>query len=168
MSSPTTVQISTGNPLPTPVSLTTTFPDPAGPHDQLERIEGMRVAVASLTVGGPTMGNVNEPNATATSTGVFYGVVTGLSRPFREAGIQAPDPAPSGSGTIPPIPRFDANPERIRVDSDGLTGGPLLDVGTGAVVTGLIGPLDYTFRTYTILPDPSFSLSVSVNLPLRP
>jgi uncharacterized protein len=64
----------------------------------------MRVSVASLTVVGPTLGNINEANATATSTGVFYGVVTGQPRPFREAGIQAPDPAPSG-GTIPPIPR---------------------------------------------------------------
>ena len=113
----------------------------------------MRVSVASLTVVGPTLGSVNEANATATANGVFYGVVTGVPRPFREAGIQAPDPAPSGGGTIPPIPRFDSNPERIRVDSDGLVGGPLLDVGTGAVVTGLVGPLDYAFRTYTILPE---------------
>ncbi|MFN8344418.1 MAG: T9SS type A sorting domain-containing protein [Spirosomataceae bacterium] len=161
LSSPTVLQLSTGNPLPVAVPLTTTFPDPAGPHDQLERVEGMRVSVASLTVSGPTMGNVNEPNATATSTGVFYGVVTGVNRPFREPGIQAPDPAPSGGGSIPPIPRFDSNPERIRVDSDGLTGGTAVEVGTGAVITGLIGPLDYTFRTYTILPDPGASLSVT-------
>jgi predicted extracellular nuclease len=39
------------------------------------------------------------------------------------------------------------------VDSDGLVGGPLIDVATGATVTGLVGPLDYSFRTYTILPD---------------
>ena len=154
LTSPSVVQISTGNPLPVPIPLTSTFPDPAGPHDQLERLEGMRVAVASLTVSGPTLGNVNEPNATATSSGVFFGVVTGVPRPFREPGIQAPDPAPAG-GSIPPIPRFDSNPERIRVDSDGLVGGLPIDVGTGAVVTGLVGPLDYTFRTYTILPDPA-------------
>ncbi len=159
LTSPTVVQLSTGNPLPTPIPLTTTFPDPAGPHDQLERLEGMRVSVASLTVIGPTLGNVNEANATATSSGVFHGVVTGVPRPFREAGIQAPDPAPSG--TIPPIPRFDSNPERIRVDSDGLVGGPLVDVGAGAVVTGLVGPLDYAFRTYTILPDPGATLGVT-------
>ena len=159
LSGPTVIQLSTGNPLPVPVPLTPTFPDPAGVHDQLERLEGMRVSVASLTVVGPTLGNVNETNATATSSGVFYGVVTGVPRPFREAGIQAPDPAPSG-GTIPPIPRFDSNPERIRVDSDGLVGGPLIDVGFGAAVTGLVGPLDYSFRTYTILPDPGATISV--------
>jgi uncharacterized protein len=161
LSGATVVQLSTGNPLPAPIPLTATFPDPAGVHDQLERLEGMRVSVASLTVVGPTLGNVNETNATATSSGVFFGVVTGVPRPFREAGIQAPDPAPSGGGTIPPIPRFDSNPERIRVDSDGLVGGPPIDAGTGAVVTGLVGPLDYSFRTYTILPDPGATIGVS-------
>lgn len=150
---PSVSLISSGNPLPTAVSLSTTFPDPAGAFDQLEAVEGMRVSVASLTVTGPTLGTVNEPNATATSSGVFYGVVTGVPRPFREAGIQAPDPPPSGS--IPPIPRFDSNPERIRVDSDGLVGGPLIDVASGALVTSLVGPLDYSFRTYTVLPDPA-------------
>lgn len=153
ISSPTTVQLSAGNPLPAAVPLTSTFPDPAGPFDQLERLEGMRVSVASLTVSGPTLGNVNEMNATATSTGVLFGTVTGVPRPFREPGIQAPDPAPSGS--IPPIPRFDSNPELLRVDSDGLTGAPILDAGTGTALTGLIGPLDYSFRRYTILPDPA-------------
>ena len=153
LSSPTVVELSTGNPLPAPVALTTTFPDPAGPHDQLERVEGMRVSVASLTVISPTDGNVSEPNATSTSTGDFYGVVTGLPRPFREPGIQAPDPAPAGS-TIPPIPRWDANPEALRVDN-GLVGSPVLNVSTGAVVTGLVGPLDYGFRRYTILPEPA-------------
>jgi uncharacterized repeat protein (TIGR01451 family) len=148
----TTVLDATGFPLPAAVPLTPTFPDPAGVFDQLERVEGMRVAVSSLTVSGPTLGNTDEPNATSTSTGVFFGVVTGVARPFREPGIQAPDPAPSGS--IPPIPRFDSNPELLRVDSDGLTGAPILDVGSSAVVIGLVGPLDYTFRRYTILPDP--------------
>jgi len=152
LTSPTTLELSTGNPLPAAIPLTATFPDPAGPFDQLERLEGMRATVASLTVSGPTLGNTNEANATSTSSGVFFGVVTGVPRPFREPGIQAPDPAPSGS--IPPIPRFDSNPELLRVDSDGLTGAPILDVGTSAVVTGITGPLDYTFRRYTILPDP--------------
>jgi uncharacterized repeat protein (TIGR01451 family) len=151
LTAPSVIQLSTGNPLPAPVALTPTFPHPAGVHDQLERLEGMRVSVASLTVIAPTLGSINEANATASSQGVFYGVVTGNPRPFREAGIQAPDPAPAGS--IPPIPRFDSNPERIRVDSDGLVGGPLTDVKTGDVVLNLVGPLDYTFRTYSVLPD---------------
>ena len=149
---PTTTQLSTGNPLPAPFFLTTTFPDPAGGYGQLERLEGMRVAVGTLEVVAPTQGQVGEVNATATSTGVFFGVIQGVARPFREAGIQDPDPPPSGS--IPPIPRFDTNPERIRIDSDAI-GGTALDVSTGATITGIVGPLDYTFRTYTILPEPS-------------
>lgn len=156
LTSPTSVvQISTGNTLPAPVALTATDLPPGGTIEQLERLEGMRVSVPSLTVVAPTLGNVNEPNATATSNGVFVGVITGEARPFREAGIRANDPPPAGSGvTIPPVPRFDGNPERLRVDSDALVGAAALDVATGAVVTGLVGPLDYSFRAYTVMPDP--------------
>ena len=149
------VALSTGNPLPAPILITAAMNPPTGPIDQLERFESMRVTVPSLTVVAPTLGSINEPNATATSNGVFVGVITGQARPFREAGIRANDPPPPGSGaTIPPVPRFDANPERIRVDADALLGAGTIDASTGAVVTGLVGPLDYAFRTYTILPDP--------------
>ncbi|MFN0118932.1 MAG: hypothetical protein ACKV2V_00355, partial [Blastocatellia bacterium] len=150
--SPTVSVLTTGNPLPTPVALSATFPDPAGVFDQLERVEGMRVSVASLTVVAPTEGFKTESAATSTSNGLFYGVVTGVARPFREPGIRQPDPAPAG--TIPPIPRFDGNPELLGVDSDAI-GGTALNVATGAVVTGLTGPLDYSNRTYTILPEPA-------------
>ena len=151
LTGPTVVQLSTGNPLPSATTLTSTFPDPAGAYDQLERVEGMRVSVPSMTVVAPTMGSVNEPNATATSSGIFYGVVTGVPRPFREAGIRWPDAAPSGS--IPPIPRWDSNPELIAVDSDGLVGPAAVNVGAGATIPNLVGPLDYTFRYYRILPE---------------
>ena len=150
ITAPTVVQLSSGNPLPAAISLSATFPDPAGSHDQLERIEGMLASVASLTVVHPTSGSVNESNATSTSNGVLYGVVTGVARPFREAGIQAPDPAPSGS--VPPIPMFDSNPERIRVDTDGLVGQTAIDVSADGVLTNVVGPVDYSFRTYSILP----------------
>jgi predicted extracellular nuclease len=142
--------VSTGNTLPTPVPLTTTFPDPEGAYDQLERVEGMRVSAASLTVVGPTEGSTNETNATGSSNGVFYATVTGDPRPFRTPGIQAPDPAPSGS--IPPIPRWDTAPETMEVDSDAI-GGDKLDLAAGAVVTNVVGPMDYGFRRYTILPE---------------
>lgn len=155
--SPTTVLLSAGNPLPAAVSLSASFPSPSGGHDQLERLEGMRVNLASFTVSAPTTGNVNEANATATSNGVFQGVVTGNARAFREAGIQEPDPAPSGS--IPPIPRFDSNPEVIRVDSDSLIGTIAINVRAGQIVTGLTGPLDYSSRRYTVLPEGSIAVS---------
>ena len=86
------VPVGVPQPLPAAVQLTATFPDPAGPVDQMERVEGMRVRVPSLTVTAPGEGTLNEPSATATATGVFHGVVTGLPRPVREPGIRAPDP----------------------------------------------------------------------------
>ncbi|MFC3551420.1 lamin tail domain-containing protein [Lysobacter cavernae] len=137
--------------LPAPVQLTSTFPDPNGPLDQLERVEGMRVQITSATVVAPTQGSTNEPNATGSSNGVFNVVVAGVPRPFREPGIQAPDNPPDG-GTAPPIPRWDFNPELLTVDSDAL-GGERWDVSFGAQIGNMIGPLDYGFRRYTLLPD---------------
>src|SRR3546814_20439989 len=69
--SPVITLVSTGNPLPAPVELTATFPDPAGDFDQLERLEGMRVTAASLTVNAPTLGSVSETNAPATTNADF-------------------------------------------------------------------------------------------------
>ncbi|MEP6769266.1 MAG: lamin tail domain-containing protein [Acidobacteriota bacterium] len=150
--SPSVTRLSTGNPLPAPVTLTSADTSPAGSIEQLERYEGMRVHVDSLTVIAPTSGTVNEANATSSSNGIFYGVITGPPRPLREPGIEVPDPLPAGSPCC--VPRFDGNPERLRVDSDAQPGSFALEVTTGAVVTNLTGPLDYAFRAYTILPDP--------------
>lgn len=137
-------------PLPTPVELSTSFPSPTGPLDQLERVEGMRVTVPDFVVTAPTDGFTDERNATGGSNGLFHGTVAGLARPFREPGIQAPDAPPAG--TIPPIPQWDFNPELITVDSDAI-GAARLDVSTGARIANLTGPLDYGFRRYTLLPD---------------
>lgn len=151
--SPIVTVISTGNQLPLPKTLTAADTDPAGPIEQLERFEGMRVHVDSLTAIAPTQGNVNEPNASSSSTGVFYGVITGVARPFREPGIEVPDLLPAGAPAG--VPRFDANPERLRIDSDGQVGAiNKWDVAAGDVLTNITGPLGYSFRTYTILPDP--------------
>ena len=158
--SSTTSVVSTGNPLPPAITITTADTNPAGSIRQLEKYAAMRVHVDSLTVTGPTGGFVNEPNATSTTNGTFYGVITGIPRPFREPGIETPDPVPN-----PPccIPVFDANPERIRVASSSL-GGSAIDVTAGATVSNLTGPLDYGFRTYTIDPDAAGSPSVSGNV----
>jgi predicted extracellular nuclease len=148
---------STGNGLPAAITLTTA--DTAVNNvNNLEKYEGMRVHVNSLTVGGPTGGSIDEVNATSSSFGDFYGVITGVARPFREPGIEAPytTPTPYPSGPAPAsIQTFDANPERLRVNSLGLTGSTDLQVSTNAVVTNITGPLDYGFRTYTIDTDPS-------------
>jgi predicted extracellular nuclease len=157
--SPTVTLISTGNPLPAPIALTAADTSPSGSIQQLEKYEGMRVHVDSLTVTGPTDGNVSEANATSNSTGIFYGVITGTARPFREPGIEVPDPLPSGAPAT--VPRFDANPERLRVDTKGQAGSTVLDVTANATVTNITGPLDYGFRAYTILQDPAPTPGVS-------
>ena len=52
------------------------------------------------------------------------------------------------------MPRFDGNPERLRVDSGAQPGQRDPDVAAGQRVLGVIGVLDFAFGTYTILPDP--------------
>lgn len=150
-----TVVLSTGNPLPAPHTITaaetTAASGTTNPLDSLEEFEGMRVTVPSLTVVAPTGGTITEASATVSSTGVFYGVVAGVSRPFREAGVNVSDTLPAGSPAN--VPRFDENPERIRVDSDGQTGTTAINISAGTTVSNVTGPLDYQFRTYTILPD---------------
>jgi hypothetical protein len=154
--SPTVSVISTGSSLPAAVTLTAADTSPAGSIEQLEKFESMRVHVDSLTVVAPTQAfsrtTAEEAGAISVSNGVFYGVITGVARPFRKPGIEVPLPLPAGSPCC--VPRFDANPERLRVDSDGLIGAAKIDVTTGAIVTNVTGPLDYSFRTYTLLPDP--------------
>lgn len=144
--------ISSGNPLPTPITLTAADTDPAGPIDQLEKYEGMRVHVDVMTVSGPTDGNLNEANATSTSNGVFFGVIAGIPQPFREPGIQLPDPLPAGAPAT--VTRWDTNPEILRVNTAVQSGSTVLDVTTGATVTNLTGPLDFNSRFYSILTDP--------------
>lgn len=148
-----------GNALPAPVVLTPTLLDPAGALDQLEPLEGMRVTADSFTVVAPTGGSTSEPNATGTTNGIFNIVVTGTPRPFREPGIQRPDAPPAG-GSIPPIPQWDFNPELLTVVSRGIGGAPL-DVAVGQQLTNFVGPLDYGFRRYTIVPDPAVTPTIT-------
>lgn len=149
--SPTVALLSTGNALPAPVVLSATDLSPSTPFDRLERYEGMRVRVDDLLVVAPTGGTFDEVTATGRSNGVLVGVLPGVPRPFREAGADPVTPLPAGSPCC--IPRFDGNPERLRVDTDGLAGAAPLDVASGTMLRGLVGPLDYAFRTYTLLPE---------------
>ena len=158
--SPLVTELSTGNALPMPVAITVAMTNPAGGLGQLEHLEGMRVSVASLTTIAGSEGNATPHNATGSVNGIIHAVVTGVARPFREPGIQAPDAAPGG-GTTPPIPRWDANPEILTIDSDSLGGaGFALDLPAGSVIEGLTGPLDYGFRRYTLHRDPLVAINV--------
>jgi len=141
----------TGQPLPLPVVLTATDTSPAGGREQLERFEGMRVT-GNFTVVAPTSGTRFEETASAESNGDFFAVIEGVARPVREPGLDPSDPAPPGLPCC--VPRFDGNPERLRVDSNGQQGASRLEVAAGQRIVGLIGVLDYSFGTYALLPDP--------------
>lgn len=142
--------LGTGRPLPAPVTISAALTTTGAGFERLEHLEGMRVRVTSLSVVAPTAGVLDDVTHTVASTGVFFGVVTGVARPFREAGVDVRDElpwdAPAG------VARFDGNAERLRVDSKALGLGGL-DVATGATVSNVVGPLYYADRTYTILPE---------------
>ncbi|HVG20250.1 MAG TPA: Ig-like domain repeat protein [Blastocatellia bacterium] len=165
LSNPTVAILSSGNPLPAPVTITaadTLIND----LNNLEKYEGMRVHVDTLTVVAPTQAfsrTTSEEAANASApNGVFYGVIAGIARPFREPGVRVLDELPAGSPCC--VPRFDDNPERLRVDSRAQPGTTSLEVTSGATVTNLTGPLDYSFRTYTILPDAATAPVASGNI----
>jgi predicted extracellular nuclease len=149
---------------PTAIVLTRDVLDPAGPPDQLERFEGMRLHAPSLTTVAPTDG-----------FGEIAAVLTGTPRPVREPGIPVTDPVPPDPTSGVPdccIARFDANPERIFVDSAGLAGMPVLAVTSNVSLRNVTGPLDFTFGAYKLLPEapPAASpnrSSVPVRIPAR-
>ncbi|MFN6962533.1 MAG: hypothetical protein ACK4S4_02075 [Pyrinomonadaceae bacterium] len=152
--------VSKGNALPKPVALTADdFRSQT--IDQIERLEGMRVAAAELTVVAPTGGRVDGRNAAAESDGVFYAVTAPLARPFREPGLDVYEYIFLDAGEKermqkdhPKMTLFDANPERLRIESAGQLGGQPLDVTTFSAVKNVTGVLHYGYRTYSILLDP--------------
>jgi len=146
--------LASGVSLPSPVAIDSTLLNAGGGVQQLERFEGMRVSLPSMTVVAPTDGNVNEASATSTSNGVFAAVFAGVPTPFREAGIQAPLAAPpcEGPGACA-IPLWDNNPERIQIDSDRITGTSALNLRVGQTVSGLVGVLEYGFGVNQVFPD---------------
>ncbi len=164
LASPVVFLLSTGNALPAAIALTAADFNPAGGPQQLEKYQGMRVSVASLDVVAPTQGSITEPSATVSSTGIFFGVISGTARPFREPGIQVPENTLFPAG--PPV--FDGNPEKLRVDSDAQVGAAVINVATGATVTGLVGVLDYLTHAYTLIPDPSLPPSVTGGMSVAP
>lgn len=139
--------------LPAAYELTAGDLSDTGSLDQLERFEGMRVTAASLTaVSGSTL------------DAAFFAVLTGQARPFREAGVVAGSPAPCAIGPCN-VPVFDGNPERLRVDSDAVEGTTAVHLSSGAAMSGVSGPLDFSTGAYTLLPDASLN-PVGGTLPL--
>ena len=152
LTNPVVTLVSAGHPLPTPVMAAFTQPD--GNQEQLERFEGMRVRADIMAVTGTGAFNqsvAEERDAISVSNGDFFAVIAGLTRPMREPGLEPGQTDFSGQCCVP---RFDGNPERLRVDSDGQTGASKIEIVAGQTIAGLTGVLDYGFRSYTIVPDP--------------
>lgn len=135
-----------GSSVPAAYPLTSAELSAAGSLAQLERFEGMRVSAPSLTA---VSGSDDD--------GAFFAVLTGQMRPFREPGVHAGYPVPACALAPCHVPVFDGNPERLRVDSDGLELRARVLVSTGALITDVTGPLDFSAGNYTLLPE---SLSV--------
>jgi predicted extracellular nuclease len=134
-----------GQPLPAPIVLTSSILDPAGTPDQLERFEGMRMHADALVSVAPT-----------NNFGETFTVLPGVVRPMREPGIEISLPVPSDptSGLVDCcIPRFDQNPERIMVDSDGVAGAAATSVTSHVTLWNVTGPLDFSFGDYKVLPE---------------
>ena len=145
------VMLSSGNPLPAPVALTTADFGAASTPDTAEKYEGMRVTIVEARVIAPSDGNINESSATAATNGVFHVVLAGVNRPFREAGIGVMDVFPIPGGKTPP--RFDTNQERLMVRSAGQIGATALALDADTVITNMTGVLDYSEGTWALLPD---------------
>ena len=159
LTTPSVSALSTGNVLPAATEITAAMANSGSPIDNFERLEGMRVSVASLKVVAPVGAFINEANATSPSNGAFFGVVSGVSRPYREPGVGALDTTVFPGAVNPPI--FDTNPERIRIQSTGQTGAPSLGADVGDSVTGVVGVFDYGFGVYSVLPDPTAGIVVT-------
>jgi len=125
--------ISSGHPLPEPVLITTAELYPAGGASVLERFEGMRVVTGGVRVIAPSGGSLDEANDRASHNGIFFAVLDGTPRPFREPGID-----------------FDRNPERLRLDTGALDGAQPVAAFMGQRAASVSGILDYGVRTYTL------------------
>ena len=148
---------STGNALPTPVTLTTTILDPTAPptQPQLEKYEGMRLSAASLTTATP---NDNFYDV--------YTVITGVPRPVREPGIPislAVPPDPTTGVPDPNVPRWDQNPERLLVDTNARAGASLNPYTSNVVFSNVAGPLDFAFGQYRFIPDAALNASANMS-----
>jgi len=153
---------SKGNALPKPIILTVTdFKTTAiNQIDIIEKYEGMRVTVAEMTVVAPTNGRTDEKTGASLSDGVFYGVVKGIARPFREPGydiydyLMLPDKEKDQiKKETPKIILFDHNPERIRVESTVQLGAQPIDATAYSEIKNLTGVVHYGYRAYSILVD---------------
>ncbi len=132
------VVVATGQALPPAVQIDTSVLSDGVALDALGRYQGMRVELPAANVVGPTNG-----------FGDFYVTLPQTQRPAREPGIAALDAVPLPLGNN--IPRFDRNPERLRVESLGLEAGTALNVDAGTLLQGMAGVMYYDRGDFTLL-----------------
>ena len=148
--------------LPAAVALASNDLSPMGDFDQLERFEGMRAFIRSLTAVSGTSGYFSaatgaEPSGVVTSGGAFYAVLTGTPRPMRERGLdvrlKSAFEGKCAAGPPCAIPLFDANPERLRVESSAL-GAPAIDVSSGVAIENVTAIVEPGASEWKLLPVP--------------
>jgi uncharacterized protein len=133
---PTRVEIiSSDNPLPEPIDLTTVDLTPGTPHP-LERYEGMYVQI------------INLPAVASTNKFDEFGVtLDGSGRAFREPGIEIDDtPQLAGLG----LPEWDLNPQLLEIDPAEM-GLPVEQIALGSRATAK-GGLSYSYLDYQLWP----------------
>ena len=117
-------------PLPDPIEI---VPDSTLTQSaQFEKYAGMLARIANTKVTGPT-----------NTTGAFYVTAATAPRPFREPGVEVGLQLPTGAGAN--VPRYDGNPEVVRVDMNGCV--LPADVATGDTVGDLVGNLGYYYSS---------------------
>lgn len=163
--------ISKNNELPKPIVLTAAD-FAANRIYQLEKYENMRVSVPELTVVSPTGGRVDNKNNTAESNGVFYGILKGLEKPFREPGYDMYDfllLSEKERGDLrkmaSKLTLFDANPQRLRIESSAQLGGQAINVPAHIELKNVTGVMYYGFQCYSVLIDVNTRPSVSGGYP---
>lgn len=163
--------ISKNNELPKPIVLTAAD-FAANKTYQLEKYENMRVTVAELTVVSPTGGRVDNKNNLAESNGVFYGILKGLEKPFREPGYDIYDflilsekERSELKRQAPKLAFFDANPQRLRIESSAQLGAQAINVPAHIELKNVTGVMFYGFQCYSILIDVNTRPSVAGGYP---
>jgi endonuclease/exonuclease/phosphatase family metal-dependent hydrolase len=133
----------TGQTLPTAVALTSTNLSPTGTTTQLFNYQSMLLSAASLTSTSGTSGTLTETTETYVSNGQFYSELTGVAQPFRAAGADSRDAAPT-AGAPSNWTRWAAPTNLIGVDTLSITGQTAVDLVTGSTLANVAGVLDYT------------------------
>ncbi|MCK7592200.1 lamin tail domain-containing protein [Pseudomarimonas salicorniae] len=145
----------TRQPLPASVELTAADLSPTAPISRLGRYQSMRVHLPQAqTIGG------------SNSFGDFFVKLPEVARPAREPGIALLDAVPLPAEITPP--RFDMNPERLRVVSVVAPGDAPLFVDSLADIAGLEGVLYYDRAEFSLLLDASAPVAVNGGIAPRP